>query len=202
MVVLVGATVVVVVVDVGAAVVVVVVVGAAVVVVVGVAVVVVVAPGPTTVPEQLPGGMQRELPLLKAQQTQPGLQMPGLLAQTTLPQVACVTWAPAALRTPIAPSSAAAAALTAARRETPAASFRDMSSNRFPSILAPFVPEGARHGPRGTMTWYPHTPRGQRAVLLGPLSVSSVDMTIMAGRVGRNPGHHSNFVQGLLIPLH
>jgi hypothetical protein len=44
-----------------------------VVVVVG-AWVVVVVPGPTMVPVQFPGGMQRELPLPKTQQTQPGAQ--------------------------------------------------------------------------------------------------------------------------------
>src|SRR5215218_8704927 len=74
----------------GAAVVVVdVVVGAAVVVVVvvvGAEVVVVVA----TVPEQFPGGMQRELPLDQTQQTQPGLQTPGFAPQTALPHCAWV----------------------------------------------------------------------------------------------------------------
>jgi hypothetical protein len=115
-VVVVGGTVVVVVVVVGAAVVVlvvvlvvvevVVVVGAGVVVVVvGAAVVVVVVVGAAQVPDgprtwpggqvgvpvQLPGGMQRELPLPWTQQTQPGLHLPGFVAQETLPQYACVT---------------------------------------------------------------------------------------------------------------
>jgi hypothetical protein len=58
----------------GAGVVVVVVVGATVVVVVVVGAAVVVVVGVTMVPEQLPGGMQRELPLLQTQQTQPGWQ--------------------------------------------------------------------------------------------------------------------------------
>ena len=52
------------------------------VVVVGASVVVV---GDVMVPVQLPGGMQRLLPLAKTQQAHPDLQIPGLAAQTTLP---------------------------------------------------------------------------------------------------------------------
>ena len=80
--------------------VVVVVVGADVVVVVGgnrvvvvvvVGVAVVVAVGDVITPEQLFGGMQRLLPLLQTQQTQPGLQIPGLFLQKTLPHCAWET---------------------------------------------------------------------------------------------------------------
>src|SRR5215203_7233435 len=53
---------------------------------IGAAVVVVVVVEDVTVPEQVPGGTQRELVLLQAQQTHPGLQTPGLVRQTTLPQ--------------------------------------------------------------------------------------------------------------------
>ena len=89
-----------------------------VVVVVGAGVVVVVV-GEVTVPEHWPAGTQRLLPLDQTQQTQPALQTPGLLAQTTLPQVACETCASEDLRTPRAASSPAAAPLTAVRREIP-----------------------------------------------------------------------------------
>src|SRR6187399_2970833 len=46
----------------------------------------------TSVPGvHVPGGRQRELPLEYVQQTQPALQIAGLLPHTTLPQYACVT---------------------------------------------------------------------------------------------------------------
>src|SRR5215217_6954194 len=98
-----------------------------------------ISPGPHVgVPVQLPGGMQRELPLLKTQQTQPSAQAPGLAAQTTLPHCAWVTCASASSRRPATAANPAAMPpaipLRTRRRDAPDAKDLVIRSNRSPSI--------------------------------------------------------------------
>ncbi len=115
-----------------------VVVGAAVVVVaVGAGVVVGVGVGVATVPVQVPGGMQRLLPLPKTQQTQPGAQTPGLAAQTLLPHWACVTWASVG-RPTASPAVRAASEPRKPRRVRGAARARVSKSKRCGSTIGSF----------------------------------------------------------------
>src|SRR5215211_4520781 len=70
------------------------------------------------------------------QQTQPDLQLPGLLAQAWLPQETCVTWAPEE-REPSSPAPRAASPARKPRRDLGRASDRARESNRNGSIEVP-----------------------------------------------------------------